>query len=777
MRSNRGSAKKTIVVGLLILIPGFGVGFAYYLWSLYSQLTTAFDLKKQSVPTRIYSDVTRVFLKERKSSIEDRLSALHYQYSVQDDEITFSLHEREYPAHLLPEARTKNFSQTPEIKLHFSSDHPPLLTEILIEDVPVEDLYLEPELVATLAQNTESQTEIRTYLKFEEIPSLMWKAIIAIEDQHFLEHKGLDIRGIMRAIWVNVRTLSLSQGGSTITQQLVKNLMARRTKNIFKKINELFLSILLESKFDKEQILERYLNEVYLGQVGPLEIHGVAEGGQYFFGKKLDELNLAEISLMAGLVRGPNFYSPYRYPKRAQERQNWVLKKMREHGLLAEAEIEAALKEPVRLVPPQSTSKKAPYFADYVKAEMVRKLKDRMNEEEIIQTGFKVYTTLDPLMNQAGQDAVRLGISKLEKKDEKFEGALAAVDHKTGFIRALIGGKNYSDSNFNRILNMTRQVGSAFKPLVYLTAFEKRWDENHIPYSPAHPIFDGPWTLIYGGKKQTWSPRNYERSHAGWVSYRQALSKSINVAAAKLAAEVGIASVKKVAQNLGIQSALPLVPSLSLGVSELSPIELLRVYATLANGGTQVDFSVIRAITTSDGPSFLKLSPQVKQVTDEGSVGMLQSILQDVMTTGTARSSAKLGWTRPAAGKTGTTNHHRDAWFAGYTPDLTSVVWVGNDRDTKAEGRLTGANSALPIWVSFMNQALQNEAPTPFSPTPSLKEMAFDLHSGKRARANCQGSQTIQDLLPLELIQDTDSSFESCEETYPLGKQPTETAL
>ena len=732
------------------MIPCFGLGFSYYLWSLYGQLTATFAQKKQAIPTRIYSDIARIFPGQHRKSVEARLQSLSYLFEKTNHEIVFSLHEPEYPKHLLPMTAPPLPSVNARVQLQFSQEKGSPLESILLDGQSASELYLEPELVATLSPGgSEAQHEIRTYLKFEEIPSLMWKAIIAIEDQHFLEHNGFDPRGIMRALWINLRTLSFSQGGSTITQQLVKNLMARRTKNILKKINEVFLAILLEANFDKEHILERYLNEVYLGQVGPLEIHGVAEGGQYFFGKKLDELNLAEIALIAGLVRGPNYYSPYRYPKRAKERQQWVLKKMSEYGLLAEAEIETAFNQPIRLIPPQtSSSTKAPYFADFVKAELVRKLKDRMNEEEIIQTGFRVYTTLDTQMNTQAQETLRLGITRIEGKDEKLEGAVAAVEHQTGFVRVLVGGKNYAESNFNRILNMNRQVGSTFKPLVYLTAFEKQKDENGVFYSPAHPIMDAPWKLLYDHKRQSWAPKNYTNTFLGWMSYRKALSQSINVADARLGNEIGISSVKKLAERLGVQSSLPAVPSLALGVAELSPIEVLRVYANLANHGTQVDFLVIRGVTLTDGTSFLEFTPQSKQVMEPAPIDMLHSILQDVMTVGTAKSSLQLGFHRPSAGKTGTTNDYRDAWFAGYTPELTAVVWVGSDRAFSKTGRLTGAKTALPIWVAFMNEALSDQPELGFEPSPHLQQVWMDPFTGKKASSSCpRALKRFDDLL------------------------------
>ena len=818
-----------------------GGAFGFYLWGLYGQLTLAFFQQQQLVPTRIYSDVSRISLLQSKKSIEARLRGLGYHPVQAENRLNFRLHPLNYPRALLPERHhlrsLPDFNETnaPEISLEFTAranfesgtsktasdgitennSSVLLLSGLHVGNVEVEDIYLEPELVSTLARGGDThKNEIRTFLKFQEIPSPIWKAIIAIEDQHFLEHKGLDPRGMARAIWVNLKTFSFSQGGSTITQQLVKNLMVRRTKNIFRKINELFLSLLLEAKFDKEQILERYLNEVYLGQIGQLEIHGIAEGAKYFFGKKLADLNLAEAALIAGLIRGPSYYSPYRNKERAFERQRLVLKKMVETGQLAEAEAHVASRLPIRLIPVQTSADKAPYFVDFVKAELMQiyreRWPERSSEDELIQAGLRVFTTLDTTINRAGQKSVQDGLTQLEKNYARdlhqspprrlLEGALATVDHSTGFIRALIGGRNYSDSNFNRILNMKRQVGSSFKPLIYLTAFQQKRDSHGVPYGPGHLAEDAPWTLKFDRGKQSWAPRNFERTNRGWVSFRSAILYSINTVAARLGLEVGIPNVIKTAQALGVESPLPEVPSLSLGVAELSPVELLRVYATLANRGQQEELVVIRAIEQPteqyteqyNDTTVLFPAGQSVRVFDAAPIDLLHDILQDVFAQKNLRSVSRIDFAQAAAGKTGTTSNHRDAWFAGYTPQLTTVVWVGMDHDFDASINspnhldretnikinsakkmrdkikpppiaLTGAKSAFPIWLSFMKSALDGQPPRPFPPSSELVERVIDLHTGNLASAGCPSNQTVTE----KFMQGFEPLTETCENSWP----------
>ena len=465
---------------------------------------------------------------------------------------------------------------------------------------------------------------------------------------------------------------------------------------------------------------------------------------------------------MAGVIRGTGFYSPYYHRERAMERMRLVLRKMVETGMIADAEAKAALTMPIRLAPAVTVLNKAPYFTDFVKAQLYDTLKDRYTEEQINTAGYRVYTTLDSELNRIAQSSVGEGISNLEKMlkidstsrpEERLEGALGSVEQSTGYIRALVGGRSYSQSNFNRILNMKRQVGSTFKPIVYLTAFLKGEDAQGIPYGPGHPAEDAAWTLNYDHGRQTWAPRNYEKEFLGWINYRTALAHSTNTIAARLGVEVGIPNIIATARALGIESDLPAVPSISLGVAELSPVEMLHVYSIFANHGIQQDLTVIRGITHSDLKGVKRNILNPKQVVDPGAVDLLTSILQSVFLDGTARDAHRMGLDRFAAGKTGTTSNHRDSWFAGYTPQLTTVVWVGADQNPNLDEKtarkrgskiaLTGATSALPIWVSYMRRGLEGEPPIPFPISPDLLDVSIDLKTGLQARPDCRPDQVI----------------------------------
>jgi penicillin-binding protein 1B len=792
--------RRKILTGLGIFVLVVGIAFAVTLQAGYRQLEAAFSHENEFVPTRLYSDVQRITPPMGKTKLLKRLRLLGYAPTATNkNTVQITLHPPEYPVDaLLPAGDPTRTLAGKNIHFTFDDGKNPQLTKIEADAdkgyAEIPDVYLEPENIATLSRSDpEGKREIRRILKFEDIPAPIWQAIISIEDPRFMDHAGLDPRGIARAIWVNLKNAKLQQGGSTITAQLVKNLMARHTRNLALKFNELFLALLLEMKSSKEQILERYLNEVYLGQVGSYEVHGVAEGAQLFYGKDLSELHLGEIALMAGLIRGPGFYSPYRYRERAVERQKLVLKKMVEAGFIAEDEATEAAKLPLRFRPPSSVANKAPYFTDFVKAEMIRQLKDRVSETDIAAAGFRVYTTLDPDLAELAQDSVARGVGDLEKKlnidskanpEDRIEGAMAVVQHSTGFIRALVGGRNYNESTFNRILNMKRQVGSTFKPMVYLTAFLQGTDPSGLAYSTGYPVEDAPWTLSFDKGRQKWAPRNYEKEYLGWIPMRLALVKSINTVAAKLGVQVGIPAVIETARALGIQSDLPDVPSLALGVSELSPVELVTAYSTIANHGVQDELTAIRAITQDDGTVFARFVFNAKQVFPPGPIDLLIEAMKGVFTEGTATAATAYGFTRPAAGKTGTTSSFRDAWFAGFTPEITTVVWVGADQNQsltekqieavadkngkkakkkKRPIQLTGASGALPIWADFMKRALEDTAPTPFPVSDHLKREKLDRYTGREAQLFCPGDQEIEEWI----MRDAEPKGTSCESKYP----------
>lgn len=748
-----------IGTALLLLL----LGFIFY---LSRQVETAFNSPKEFIPTRIYSNVTKIAPPIARGRVEEKLRALGYRASVAGNTVAITLHSPQYPDHLLPPDHPTLQLKDKKIFFEFEGTGASAqLSSIHSETGPVNEIFLEPEFLATLNADA---SQIREVLKFEEFPKSISDAVVAAEDNRFYEHFGIDPRGFLRAIFVNLKTLSFTQGGSTITQQLVKNLMERRNRNLLMKISELFLAPVLEIKYTKQQIFERYLNEVFLGQIGAFEVRGFAEGAKYFFGKKVNDLNTGEIALLVGLIKGPAFYSPYKHFDRARIRQQYVLERMLETGKITEKEFKEALGQPIRLSQAPQAGNRAPYFVDYVKAELTRMLKDRFEENEISELGFQVYTTLDLNMNQTAQESLQKGLTQIETNlkipnSVELQGALAAVDPVSGEIRALIGGRNYSQSNFNRILNMKRQAGSTFKPVVYATAFRGFEDDQGNAYTPAYPLEDAAWKWKYDPKQPVWSPANYEKEHLGWIPLKTALAKSINTTTARLARRTGLARISETAKDLGVETRIPEIPSASLGSVELSPIELLQIYMTFANHGLSDKPFVIRAIQNADGSEFYRNEYRAQQRLDAGVADMMTYLLQNVFEEGTASVARALGFDRPAAGKTGTTNDYRDAWFAGYTPQLATLVWVGLDQGLIQKVKLTGAVAALPIWVDFMKRSLQFEPALPFAESDQLIEMRLDAHSGQRAEGSCPESQVILE----KVIAGREPKKSTCLTDYP----------
>ncbi|MBS1959664.1 MAG: transglycosylase domain-containing protein [Bdellovibrionales bacterium] len=748
-------------VPLIIAAVGvIGILVAYFFYLL-KQVEVAFDSPSEFIPTRIYSKVTRIAPPMPRGYIEKKLRALGYTTAIQGNDMSFTLHSPTYPDYLLPPEHQTLQLKDKKITLHFEGLEPTSGLETVDSEIgSVNDFYLEPEFIATLNSDNDSGegSPIREVLKFEEFPPTIPDAIIAAEDHHFYEHHGIDPRGFARAILMDIKTLSLSQGGSTITQQLVKNLMKRRNRNIFMKINELFLAPVLEFKYTKKQIFERYLNEVFLGQIGPLEIRGFSEGAKYFFGKKPGDLNMGEIAMLVGLIKGPAFYSPYKHLDRAKTRQRYVLERMLEIQKITEPQFQEALTQPIRLANAPQAGNRAPYFVDYVKAELIKLLSDTFEEKEVPELGFQVFTTLDLDLNQNAQSDLQTGLIALEKRLKieglvELQGAVAAVDQSTGEIRSLIGGRNYAQSNFNRILNMKRQVGSTFKPIVYATAFRVFEDPEGNAFTPAYPLLDEQWAWAYDKSQPEWKPQNYEKEKLGWITLKTALAKSINTAAARVAKRIGLKQIAETASQVGIETQLPLVPSMTLGSVELSPMEVLDAYMTFANHGKADQPFVIKAIQNPDGSEFYRTEYRPRNRIDPGIADMMTNLMQAVFAEGgTASFGAALGFDRPAAGKTGTTNDYRDSWFVGYTPQLTTLVWVGLDqgliqealkKDPKAPKKihLTGAVAAFPIWIQIMNHALQYEPAMPFAESEHLVDMRLDLHSGQKAEGSCPESQ------------------------------------
>jgi penicillin-binding protein 1B len=595
---------------------------------------------------------------------------------------------------------------------------------------------LEPELITYLFDQSR---EKRRFVKFEELPDNLVKAVLAIEDRRFFSHAGLDPLRIIGAALRNLRAESYIQGGSTITQQLVKNFFLTPERTVRRKAQEALLALVLERRASKQEILELYLNEVYFGQAGSFSINGVGEAARMYFRKDVGNLALTESALLAGMIQSPNPYNPYRHVRRATERRNQVIHAMREAGFLEEGAEKAAIAEPLKVDPPTLDSAEAPYFVDLVSTQ----LEQRYDSRDLTTQNLSIHTSLDLRLQAIAQRALSNGLANDEKMIRKkqtkapVQGCLIALQPKSGAILALVGGRSYGASQYNRVIQARRQPGSTFKPFVYLTAFEATFDDPALPpITPATVVEDTPTVFFFEDKE--YIPQNYEDDYEGNVTLRRALSKSLNVATVKVAEMVGYDRIANLwSKKLGIGTAIKPYPAVALGAFEATPFEMATAYNVLANGGLKVEPVAVLGVTDEKGQTLEQHNPQPPaRVVHEETAFLVTSMLRSVLDEGTGAAARGLGFSAEAAGKTGTTNDLRDAWFAGYTPDLLCVVWVGYDDNTPIN--LSGARAALPIWVEFMKAAVSGMKPRPFDvPAENVIFVDIDKDTGLLAGPEC----------------------------------------
>jgi penicillin-binding protein 1B len=598
----------------------------------------------------------------------------------------------------------------------------------------LDGIELEPEVLSGLSDTV---GQLRRPVRLEAVPRHVVAAVLAAEDHRFFEHAGVDAKAVVRAVWVNFRRGEVSQGGSTLTQQLVKNLVFTPKRTWDRKLREAAVAFMLERRYTKGEILAAYLNAIYLGQHAQVGVYGIGAAARSYFGKEVGDLTLGEAALLAGMIRAPNSYSPIQNPDRARERRDAVLQRMRDVGVVDEAARTAAAREPIRtrtVAPPRLL---APYFLDSVRVQI-----ERPQDEGAPAGGLRIYTTLDPVLQRAAETAVTRGLDRLEGRYRalrrregapRLQAALVAIDPVSGELRAMVGGRDYAASQFNRATHARRQPGSAFKPFVFLAAL--RWGSSGATprLTAASFVQDEPLSVQNG--RDTWSPRNYEDRFEGTVTVRRALEQSLNTATVRIALQAGLPSVVETARQVGFTSALSPVPALSLGSFEVTPLELASAYATLANGGTRITPTSIRAVADRDGAVLEDGASARATVLRPDEAFLVTYLLRGVVERGTGAAARSLGVEGAVAGKTGTTNDGRDAWFVGYTPRLVVLVWVGFDeRDVL---RLSGAQAALPIWADFMRTATAALPGGAFTVPASVVFRDIDPTNGKLATRYC----------------------------------------
>jgi penicillin-binding protein 1B len=584
--------------------------------------------------------------------------------------------------------------------------------------------------------------EKRRRVPLSAIPKRMQEAVLAIEDQRFYSHPGVNPIRTIGAILTNIfGNKPYLVGGSTITQQLARNFFltdelaqeqASGRRSIRRKVLEWIMSLTLERRASKDEILELYLNDVYLGQRGSFAIHGVAEASRLFFGKDVANVSVGEAAVIAGVIQSPGLLSPFANPRRAQERRNVVLAAMADEEFVTEDAAARASQEPLQVVA-RAVDTEAPYFVDLVGQQIAEGFPGLTAQEASVD----VYTTLDMNLQRIALEAVRNGLTHVDgllarrKRRESAQAALIAVDPKTGEILALVGGRSYNQSQYNRAVAARRQPGSVFKPFVYLAAFERAAAEGRSDLTPASLTMDEPGTFTFND--EIWEPRNYD-DYDGEITWRRALAMSRNLGTIRVGEATGFDRVAALWRRVGVGTTPQGYPSITLGVFELTPLEVAQAYTLFVNGGVARPFRTIDRIETGKGELRPKM-PSPRTVARPDTTFLVTNMMRSVINEGTGAGARAAGFAEDAAGKTGTTNDLRDAWFVGFTPDLLTVVWVGFDDNQPVS--LSGTQAALPIWTEFMKAALAGRPDVPFEVPPGISFVEIDRDTGKRALPGC----------------------------------------
>lgn len=678
---------------LIFTLAGLGL-LALYVGYLDVTVRARFEGKRFKLPAKVYARALELYPGERlsRSGLLRELGRLHYRAVDQAPQQPGTFRSDGQALELV--SRPFVFADGPQkptwLHIEFAGDRVRRLRGLQGEEIAL--LRLDPPLIGGIYPG---RYEDRVLVRLAEVPPAVTQALIAVEDRRFYSHHGVDPRGIARAIFKTATGESL-QGGSTLTQQLVKNFFLTPERTLRRKFTEMLMALLLEAHYSKQEILETYLNEVYLGQDGSRAVHGFGLAATFFFNKPLSQLDTAEGALLVGMLKGPTYFNPRSHPQRALDRRNLVLAKMAEEGCLDPERLQSAQAEPLTVVarPPGSASP-YPAFLNLV----YRQLKRDYRDEDLRSEGLRIFTTLDPEVQAAAENALIRGLGRLEQQrglpPDTLQGALIATSPENAEVQAVVGGRAPQFEGFNRALDARRPIGSLVKPVVYLTALQQ--PES---YTLATPLDDSPLVLQQPGTAD-WAPQNFDKEFRGQVSLHDALVHSYNVPTVNLGLAVGVPKVMANLRRLGVKQALPEFASSLLGANALTPLEVTQVYQTLAGGGFYTPLRAIRAVLTADGKPLQRYPLDVEQVVEPAPLYLVTRAMQDVVREGTAASLARyLPGDLEVAGKTGTTDAFRDSWFAGFSGDRLAVVWVGRD-DNEPTG-LTGASGALTVWGGMM---------------------------------------------------------------------------
>lgn len=731
-RKGRPWWKPLLVFGLkclVVIIPAFLLASVY----VDSLVRNKFEGRKWAIPAKVYARPLELYPGQpfTPKGMADALTVLGYQPAVAAGNAG-----QYHLAGNSIELKTRGFAYAdqPEpsrwVRLDFDGKGISRVADQSGHEMTL--LRLEPLMIGSLYSG---EHEDRLLIKLEEMPPVMLAGLVATEDRYFMSHHGMSIRGIARAMWSNMVAGHLVQGGSTITQQLVKNFYLSSERTLSRKVLEVWMSLLLEMHYSKHEILETYLNEVYLGQEGGRAIHGFGLASQQFFRQPLGELKLHQMALLIGMVKGPSYYDPWRQPERAIERRRVVLATMLDQGIISRAESDWANAQPLGVGEGGQTRIGIyPAFLELVR----RQLKSDYKDEDLLSEGLQVFTTIDPQVQWLAEQSLQEGVVKLEKsykslKEGKLEGAVVVTNPANGEVMALVGDRYPKYYGFNRAIDANRPVGSLLKPFVFLAALESG------NYSLATQVDDTPvkWR---GANGNWWQPQNYDHKLHGKVAILDALAHSYNLPTARVGLQVGVRKLVDVIRRAGVKAPLEEVPSLLLGAGGMSPLEVAQLYQAIAADGFTLPLRTIRDVYTADGKPIKRYGLEMQQQFDPARVQQIAWAMQAVLREGTAQAAyERFPFGLHLAGKTGTTDDQRDSWFAGFSANYNTVVWLGRDDNSKTP--LTGATGALTVWTTLM-AALPNQS----LPDPShgnIEWQWIDKLSGNRTDEGCTGARRM----------------------------------
>ncbi|NOJ16010.1 penicillin-binding protein 1B [Vibrio jasicida] len=627
--------------------------------------------------------------------------------------------------------RPFEFADGPEpdrhVMLHFSSSG---LTRIqsLESKGDLGYLRIEPKMLGMLEKD---QNEQRLFLRRDQFPEILVDALLATEDRDFYQHDGVSPLAIGRALVANIKAGRTVQGGSTLTQQLAKNLFLTRDKTLWRKVCEAYIALILDYRYSKDRILEAYLNEVYLGQSGGDAIHGFALASRYYFGQPIQELRIDQLAMLVGMVKGPSYYNPIRYPERTKTRRDLVLRLLMQQDMLTSEQYEQAVNRPLDTQNKPRIASRQPAYFQQLNIELKEKVGDNFKAE----TGLRLFTSLDPVSQSKLEQAIAKKVPELAKRAGKeLEAAAVAVDRHSGEIRAMVGGKRVGYEGFNRALNASRPIGSLVKPAIYLTALEQP-----EKYNLATTLHDTPLSLK-GSKGSVWSPRNFDRKFRGDVPLYLALAKSLNVPTVRLGMELGIPEVSDTLERLGVdKNEIRPVPSMFLGSFSLTPFEVAQMYQTVTNSGKRAKLSALRSVIDMDGNVIYQSLPRSAQAVDQQAAWLTTYAMKQGVAQGTGRFlQSQFSWAA-LAGKTGTSNDSRDSWFVGVDGREVTTVWLG--RDDNKSTKLTGSSGALRVYAEYLQQRIPERLELPWP--KEVTTLGFQKAANGALELNCRSEYKL----------------------------------